>query len=35
MTAFARHYAVKRIFLVGQQGIPVEEFLQLKPEQFF
>ncbi len=23
MAAFARHYAVKRIFLVGQQGIPV------------
>lgn len=35
MAAFAKHYLPKRTLLVGQQGLPVGEFLQLHPEQLF
>ncbi|MDD2500254.1 MAG: ATP-binding protein [Geobacter sp.] len=35
MAAFGKQYAPKRTFLVGQQGLSIEEFLQLAPEQLF
>jgi predicted AAA+ superfamily ATPase len=35
MAAFSRQYTPKRTLLIGDQGIRVEEFLQLNPEQLF
>jgi predicted AAA+ superfamily ATPase len=35
MAAFAKQYKPKRTLLVGNQGIRVDEFLQLNPEQLF
>ena len=35
MAAFSKQYTARRTLLVGQQGLSVEEFLQLQPEQLF
>lgn len=35
MEAFANQFPVQKKFLVGSEGIPVEEFLTLSPEELF
>lgn len=35
LTAFAKQYKTRRTLLVGDQGLRVDEFLQLHPEQLF